>query len=174
MDAIESQITSLTIVYSTVYSDADERKYQSSASLAFVRGIHRWPVISLHKWPVTRKMFPFDDVMTGEVYIEIHTLSFKKMHLKMSFARQWAFCTGLIIILIYALRANCFRRNISDMYLQFIKFLHKQWTRTCGWNPPSCKTRTYLFYTVNVIGAVFWRRKEPRHQQPWFDYVELE
>ena len=41
MDAIISQITSLTIVYSTVYSDADQRKHQSSASLAFVRGIHR-------------------------------------------------------------------------------------------------------------------------------------
>ena len=39
------------------------RKYQSSASLAFVRGIHRWPVNSPHKWPVTRKMFPFDDVI---------------------------------------------------------------------------------------------------------------
>ena len=44
MGAIASQITSLTIVYSTVYSDADQRKHQSSASLAFVRGIHRWPV----------------------------------------------------------------------------------------------------------------------------------
>ena len=55
MDAIASQITSLTIVYSTVYSDADQRKHQSSASLAFVRGIHRWPVNSPHKWPVTRK-----------------------------------------------------------------------------------------------------------------------
>ena len=38
-------------------------KKQSSASLAFVRGIHRWPVGSPHKWPVTRKMFPFDDVI---------------------------------------------------------------------------------------------------------------
>ena len=37
MDAIASQITSLTIVYSIVYSDADQRKHQSSASLAFVR-----------------------------------------------------------------------------------------------------------------------------------------
>ena len=46
MGAIASQITSLTIVYSTVYSDADQRKYQSSASLAFVWGIHRWPVNS--------------------------------------------------------------------------------------------------------------------------------
>ena len=48
---------------STVYSDADQRKHQSSASLAFVRGIHRGPVNSPHKWPVTRKMFPFDDVI---------------------------------------------------------------------------------------------------------------
>ena len=52
-----------TIVYSTVYSGADQRKHQSSASLAFVRRIHRWPVNSPHKEPVTRKMFPFDDVI---------------------------------------------------------------------------------------------------------------
>ena len=62
MSAMASQITSLTIVYSTVYSDADQRKHQSSASLAFVRGIHRWPVASPHQWPITRKFFPFDDV----------------------------------------------------------------------------------------------------------------
>ena len=59
--AMASQITSFTIAYSTVYSGADQRKHQSSASLTFVRGIHRWPVYSPHKWPVTRKMFPFDD-----------------------------------------------------------------------------------------------------------------
>ena len=63
MRAIASQITSLTIVYSIAYSDADQRKYQSSASLAFVRGNHRSPVNSPHKWPVTRKKFPFDDVI---------------------------------------------------------------------------------------------------------------
>ena len=62
MGTIASQITSLTIVYSTVYSDADQRKYQSSAALAFVWGIHCRPVHSPHKWPVTRKMFPFGDV----------------------------------------------------------------------------------------------------------------
>ena len=56
MSAISSQITSLTIVYSTVYSDVDQRKHQSSASLAFVRGIHRSPVNSSHKGPITRKM----------------------------------------------------------------------------------------------------------------------
>ena len=57
------QITSLAIVYSTFYSSADLRKHQSSASLAFVRGIHQWPVNSPHKWPVTRKMLPFDNVI---------------------------------------------------------------------------------------------------------------
>ena len=63
MGVMASQITSLTIVYSTIHSGADQRKHQSSASLAFVREIHRWPVNSRHRWPVTRKMFPFDDVI---------------------------------------------------------------------------------------------------------------
>ena len=63
MSAVASQITSVTIVYWTVYSGADQRRHQSSASLAFVRGIHRRPVNSPHKRPVTRKMFPFDDVI---------------------------------------------------------------------------------------------------------------
>ena len=70
MGAIASKITSLTIVYSAVYSDADQSgKHQSSALLAFVRGIHRGPVNSPHKCPITRKMFPFDDViMPQRVY----------------------------------------------------------------------------------------------------------
>ena len=61
-----SQITSLTIVYSTVYSGAVRRKHQGSASLAFVRGIHRCPMNSPYQWPVTRKMFPFDDVVMNK------------------------------------------------------------------------------------------------------------
>ena len=63
MGAMASQIIILTIVFSTVYEDADQRKHQSSASLAFARGIHRGLVNSPHKCPVTRKMFPFDDVI---------------------------------------------------------------------------------------------------------------
>ena len=63
MSAMVSQITSLAIVYSTVYSGADQRKHQNSASLASVRGIHRWLVNSPYKGPVMRKMFPFDDVV---------------------------------------------------------------------------------------------------------------
>ena len=67
MSAMASQITSLTIVYSSVYLGEDQRKHQSSASLAFVWGIHRWPVNSPQKWPVTRTMFPFDDVIMCRV-----------------------------------------------------------------------------------------------------------
>ena len=63
MGTMAPPITSLTIVYSTVYSGADQIKHQSSASLAFVWGIHREPVNSPHKWLVTRKMFPFDDII---------------------------------------------------------------------------------------------------------------
>ena len=63
MGAMASLIISLTIVYSTDYSDADQRKHQSSASLNFVRGIHRGPVNFPHKWPATRKMSPFDGVI---------------------------------------------------------------------------------------------------------------
>ena len=69
MGTIASQITSLTISFSTGYSDADQRKHKSAASLAFVRGIHRAPMISPHKWPVTRKMFPFDDVIMSPVNV---------------------------------------------------------------------------------------------------------
>ena len=61
--AMVTRIISLTIVYSTVYSGADQRKQQSSASLAFLGEFsgHRW--IPRSKGPVTRKMFPFDVVI---------------------------------------------------------------------------------------------------------------
>ena len=72
MGAVASQITSLTIVYLTVYSGADHREHQISSQLAFVRGIHQWPVNFQHKWPVTRKMFPFDDV----IMINLHKIVF--------------------------------------------------------------------------------------------------
>ena len=68
MSAMASEITSLTIVCWNIYSGTDQRKHHSSVSLAFVREIHRWPVNSPHKWPVTRKMFPFDDVIMGECH----------------------------------------------------------------------------------------------------------
>ena len=67
MNAMASQITGVSIVYSAVYSGADQRKW--SASLASVREIHRWPVNSPHKGSVTRKMFPFDDIIMFKIQL---------------------------------------------------------------------------------------------------------
>ena len=57
MGAMASQITGVSMVWSTVFSGADYRKPQSSTWLAFVRGIYQWPVDSSHKGPVTRECF---------------------------------------------------------------------------------------------------------------------
>ena len=72
MSTLASQITGFSIVYSTAGSGAHQRIHKSSVSMAFVWGIYRWPVNSLHKRPVTRKMFSFDDV------IMIHWMAIKK------------------------------------------------------------------------------------------------
>ena len=61
--AMASQITSVSIVYFTVCSNTAQRKHQRSASLTFVKGIHRWPVNFPHEGPETQKMFPFGDVI---------------------------------------------------------------------------------------------------------------
>ena len=89
MGAMASQITILTIVYSTVYSIADQRKHQSSASLAFVRGIHRWPVNFPHKGTVTRKMIPFDDVI---MQIKLLPLLLRPLILTSSDQQQQKLC----------------------------------------------------------------------------------
>ena len=68
-----SQISSLISVYSTIYSGADQRKHQSSASLAFVRGIHRWPVNSPYKYvwrPPKRDIY----VRNGDVCLRIERI----------------------------------------------------------------------------------------------------
>ena len=70
MSAMVPQVTGVSSVCPTVGSSAVKRKHQSSASLAFVRVIHRWPVNSPHNRPVTRKMFPFDDVMNVRIFEE--------------------------------------------------------------------------------------------------------
>ena len=66
--AMASQMTGVSIGCSTVCSASDQRLHQSSASLAFVRGIHWWPVNSPHKGPVTRNMFLFDGVIMISPY----------------------------------------------------------------------------------------------------------
>ena len=117
MDAIASQITSLTIVYSMVYSHADQRKHQSSASLAFVRGIHRGPVNSPHKWPVTRNMFPFDDVIMRKLacFVEMalwwpNTVYFWSLHW---YSNEFIYDTCLLM-------KTCNVKHIKIMQLMII------------------------------------------------------
>ena len=111
--AIASHITSLTIVYSTVYSGTDRRKHQSSASLAFVRGIHRSPMNSPHKWPTTRKIFPFDDVMmrnTDKIWDGNIILSILVKISKMRFTIIWTSYSNRVIV------------NIADDVFEIIFF----------------------------------------------------
>ena len=116
MGVIASQITSLTIVYSSVYSDADQRKHQSSASLAFVRRIHRSPVNSPHKWPVTRKMFPFDDVIMFKIKIQnvlavIHDIQTDTPHISKSFVVITDIDTCMFSFLHFLLKQQVWRNK---------------------------------------------------------------
>ena len=90
MGGMASQITSLMIVYSAVCLDTDQRKHQSSASLAVVKGIHRWPVNSPHRCPVMWKMFPFNDVIMVQWC--------QRWHCHISFQHLWY---GPICMCIY-------------------------------------------------------------------------
>ena len=97
MDAMTSQIA--------VYSGTGQRKHQTSASLAFVRGIHRWPVNSPHKWPVTRKIFHVMLWLTGGVYVMPYEISqhFNRRehwrHAASTFL-SWNSCSGMFMTAI--------------------------------------------------------------------------
>ena len=99
MSAMASHIICVSSVCSTVCSGADQGKHQSrSTSLAFVREIHWWPVDSPHKGPVSREIFPFDDVV---------------MRFMLFFSHCRMFCISYHIILDHVLtRLNC----NSDQY----------------------------------------------------------
>ena len=122
MSPMASQITSLMIVYSTVYSHVDQRKHQSSALLAFGRGIHRWPVNSQHKGPVTRKMFSFDDViMVAAFYVKKLVWCLCTTCLKL---QVWVSCARLVFNTL-KLRQN--GRHFPDDILTSISLNEYVW-----------------------------------------------
>ena len=130
MRAMVSLITSPTIVYSTVYSGADQRKHQSSASLAFVRRIHRWPVNSPHKWPVTRKLFPFDEVIVNG----------KRFH-----HNSWWYITFCNIV--FCEKKNFFCRYILEWpHTHAHTHIHTQ----TFWHNVTLTDGLYLFEGINV------------------------
>ena len=91
MNTIASQITSLTIVYSTVYSGKDQRKYQSSASLALLWGIHQGLVNSPHERPVTREMSPFDYVIMWYNYLPTSISTLDVLAIGLTKCLPWLF-----------------------------------------------------------------------------------
>ena len=100
-----SQITSLTIVYPAVYSGADQGKHQSSASLAFVRGIHRWPVNSPQKWSVTWKVFPFHDVIN--LFVRMHLLAMRAASTDIEWIYGWNMIYALILPIEFYIIRHC-------------------------------------------------------------------
>ena len=114
MSPMASQITSLGIVYSTVYTGSDQRKHQSSASLAFVWRIHRRLVNSPHKRPVTWKMFSFD-------YVIMITALQCNTTIKRSITEPCTYFTvyTVVVILTYHI-LTCIveQNNINTMMLQ--------------------------------------------------------
>ena len=124
MGAMAFQITSLTIVYSTVYSDTDQRKHQSSASLAFVWGIHQWPMNSSHKWTVTRKMFPFHDVIMYVHRLRFKQVSTSQMHQQYFYKPQATMMLGSLDMYLTNLSAFISGDNFKNV----LKFKFKMFT----------------------------------------------
>ena len=127
MSKMASQITGVTIVYSNVCLGADHRKHQNSASLAFVRGIHRWPVNSPHKGPVRRKMFQFDDVIMHQIENELAAI---RLHISLQLTKMFLF--------IYS------------------KNQHIQWQPVgmCGWPVVQIDYLQYIPKIMNMVCAL--------------------
>ena len=169
MGAMASQITNLAIVYSTVYSGSDQRKHQSSASLAFVRGTHRWPVNSPHKGPVMLKMFPFDDVimvtrganLTNENKVlgrwipnicvsQFHF--YKIQHHKITIST--AYSNMLFIwysVVFYHKPAGLFSRNVRNVFS--VSIILPYWDKSYSWNISLWNTRIRSFYKSNTMAG---------------------
>ena len=80
-------------------SGGDQRKHQSSASLAFVSVIHRWPANSPHKGPVTRKIFPFDDVI---MTISIRPWAWQTVYSYLKWTKSYSLCMAIYSIQLKA------------------------------------------------------------------------
>ena len=137
-----SQITSLTIVYSNAYSGTDQRKHQSSASLAFVRGIHRWPVNSLHKRPVTWKIFPFGDVIMSPRYISVLNGNISLRSVKVSNIRVWPNELDSWSSFHYA--KNISRRQMGWFKVYHFEFCYREYWMLQNRNQDNIKTPGFI------------------------------
>ena len=150
MGSMASRITSLTIVYSTIYSGADQRKHQSSASLAFVRGIHRGPVNSPHKGPVTRNWF---HLMTSS-FVPRERQEHVYLILSISWPQGARAPAGMVLAYFSLLLAyySFSTRRIKPFLWLFMYVLTSAFLRTCSYIP------AYLHLHDEFIGklSVYW------------------
>ena len=133
MSAMASQNIILTIVYSTVIQ-AQIKKHKKSASLAFVRGIHGWLVNSPQKGPVTRKMFPFIDV----IMFCMNICSYITVYL--AFSRKFWNCFQWIWTQTLHLDAHTFSYGLKQRIM-----LNRVGTAT-GWHALIC----YICANINL------------------------
>ena len=156
MSAMTYQITSLIIVYWSVYSGADQRKHQGSVSLAFVRGIHRWPMNSPHKGPVTRKMFSVDDVMVCYwlVLIQSHRVTTISVQYSSIFIHENAFENVVYEVKDILSQLWCVLNGVS---LQCRRLLTNVLCERCHWCMPSgSKPPMYFLSSRRQWGRFQW------------------
>ena len=170
MGSISSQITSLTIVCSTVYSDADQRKHQSSASLAFVWGIQRGPVNSPHKWPVTQKMFPFDVMMSTHFRYRRFCAPSNHLLIADNMKPLTVEICWRVTPRIYIRSKTCIKRSLNFVVFQdgvfhdredkhdFVKTVPGKWWNLCvfGKTFPVSLYRFYYIYTFSLCHFQHW------------------
>ena len=162
MTVMAYQITSLTIVYSTIYSGANQRKNQSSAPLAFVRGIHRWPVNSPQKGPVTRKMFSFEDVVML-LHYQLNCMRWE------SNTQQWSLAPSFVIVVEYQkcvhICMGCAWYPHAAMHMITVHFTHtfpnSIWVRViieAKWILMKCWSNVqYIYFDYKYTLLLTWR-----------------
>ena len=123
MGRTASQFTSVSIVYSIVCSEADQRKHQSSVSLAFVRGIHWWPVNSPHKGPVMQKIFPFDDIIMLYNHPTLHTCIPNTTNMKWYTHPIPIWFTGNVMTYLKEKRRKLFQLLVPETWRSILKYL---------------------------------------------------
>ena len=141
--AMASQITSLAIVYSTDYSGTDQRKHQSSTSLAFVRGIHRWPVIGGEF--LTKRASNTENI---SIWWRHHVLSFVCYEQAMDFLIRWNIMKNCIKENFMFWRQNNQALNSHNHRNVFDIILHKKNT-ACGndlLNPVRVRARGSMYF----------------------------
>ena len=141
MTATASQITTLRLFTQPFIPGADQKKHQSSASLAFVRGIHRWPVNSPLKGPVTRKMFPFDDVIMRNCHNPNRTKHNKALYM------------FDLIIWIFRVKISF----LCPIRFQMIRFAHYSYATRALWRHKS--RRLYCLFNMLSRNSVDWNFK---------------